>query len=256
MMRSTEKAKGLLKTAASFVFWIAVWYIAAFRVGQELVLPTPHSVLKTLGALCVTADFWEATSLSLFRIFGGFFLGLAAGTLIGAATEISAVFDVIFSPLIRVVRATPVASFIILALLWIGRASVPGFISMLMVTPVIWGAVTSAVRGTDGNLLEMAKAYSFGRVKTLRLIYIPSVFPSWRSAAVTSMGLAWKAGIAAEVLCLPKAAVGTNLYYSKIYLETPSLFAWTAVVIIMSFLLEILFVSLIKRTAGGRHDKV
>ena len=54
----------------------------------------------------------------------------------------------------------------------------------------------------------------------------------------TAIGLAWKSGVAAEVLCLPKAAIGTQVYYSKIYLETPSLFAWTAVVIVLSMLLE------------------
>ncbi len=257
MTRSTGKVRGLLKAAASLLFWVVVWYIAAYRVGQELILPTPLSVIKTLASLILTSDFWAATAISLFRIFGGFLLGLVAGTLLAAATETWTVLDVVLSPLIRVVRATPVASFIILALLWLGRANVPYFTAMLMVTPIIWGTVTNSVKAADVNLLEMAKAYSFGRLKTLRLIYIPSVYPSWRSATVTSVGLAWKAGIAAEVLCLPRSAVGTNLYYSKIYLETPSLFAWTAVIVIMSFLLETVFVSLTSgKPTGGPHDKI
>ncbi len=97
----------------------------------------------------------------------------------------------------------------------------------------------------------MAGVYRFGPVKTLRLVYIPSIFPSWRAACLTGIGLAWKAGIAAEVLCLPKTAIGTELYYSKIYFETPELFAWTAVVVLLSFILEKSFVRLTGRSGGA-----
>lgn len=64
---------------------------------------------------------------------------------------------------------------------------------------------------------------------------------------VTSLGLAWKAGIAAEVLCTPKGAIGTQLYNAKIYIETTDLFAWTFVVVILSLLLEFAFVRLTRR---------
>jgi NitT/TauT family transport system permease protein len=110
-----------------------------------------------------------------------------------------------------------------------------------MVIPIVWGSLCTAITETDKDLLEMAKLYRFGTTKTIRLIYVPSALPLFKSACNTSIGLSWKSGIAAEVLCLPRFSVGTYLYYSKIYLETPSLFAWTAVVIILSFALEKLF---------------
>ena len=256
MTDSTGKRKKILKNIAALVFWIAVWAGAAGLAGSELILPGPLSVLETLGELCRTPDFWEAALLSLARIFGGFAAGLIAGTLLAAASECSSALEALLSPLMRVVRSTPVASFIILALLWVGRSYVPLFISALMVAPVIYGTVCTSVRGTDASLLEMARAYSFSAGKRLKLIYVPTAYPAWRSAAVTSMGLAWKSGVAAEVLCQPKTAVGTELYYSKLYLETPSLFAWTAVVILLSFLIEKLLVrglnALAERRGGGK----
>ena len=248
MTDSTGKRKPL-KNLAALVFWIAVWTAAAALTGSELILPGPAAVVKTLLTLVRSADFWLSALLSLLRIFGGFAAGLALGTLLAAASERWGAVDALVSPMMRVVRSTPVASFIILALLWIGRTYVPLFIAALMVMPVVYGAVTTAVRGVDAGLLEMARAYRFSPAKKLRLLYIPSAFPAWRSAAITAMGLAWKAGVAAEVLCQPKTAIGTELYYSKLYLETPSLFAWTAVVILLSFLLERLFALL----AGGRR---
>ena len=118
---------------------------------------------------------------------------------------------------------------------------------MLMVMPVIWGVTMTALKNTDVNLLEVARSYKMSRLRKIKYIYIPSAMPSWSSGCFTSIGLAWKAGIAAEVLCVPAFAIGTHLYNSKVYLETPSLFAWTAVVIILSFILEKLFLFIFNR---------
>jgi len=237
------------KNILAAVFWTAVWYLTAESVGQDLVLPGPVPVLRRLAELCRDPYFWQSAFLSLLRVFGGFAAGVAAGTILAAMTSSGGILDTLLSPLIKVIRAVPVASFIILALLWIGRDSVPAFVSALIVIPVVWGAVSGAIAGTDSRLLEMARAYRFGKLKTLRYVYIPSVFPAWITSSVTTLGLAWKSGIAAEVLCLPKKAIGTQLYYSKIYLETPSLFAWTAVVILLSFILEYAFTKILK--GGG-----
>jgi len=250
MMLFTGKKKNrTLRALAAAAFWILVWEAAALAVGEELILPTPQSVLRTLVSLCGTGDFWVSAAMSLARILSGYAAGVAAGTLLAVLTSRFSLADALISPVMRVVRATPVASFIILALLWLGKGKVPGFSASLMVVPIVWGAVTSAVRETDRGLLEMADSYRFGPWRTLKLIYVPSVYPSWLAACVTSMGLAWKAGVAAEVLCQPKTAIGSELYFSKIYLETPSLFAWTAVVILLSFLLEGLF----RRLVRGRE---
>jgi NitT/TauT family transport system permease protein len=154
------------------------------------------------------------------------------------ATCSSELLDALISPIIRIIRATPVASFIILALLWMGKDNVPILMSMLMVIPVVWENITAQYQATDRDLLEMAQAYKLSRWKKFRYIYVPSAFPGFLSGCLSAMGLAWKSGIAAEVLSQPKQAIGSNLYYSKLYLETPDLFAWTAVVVILSMCIE------------------
>lgn len=186
---------------------------------------------------------------TLLRIFGGCLAGILLGVGLAALTHVSKTADCLLSPLIRTIRATPVASLIILALLWIGRSLVPAFLPMLMVIPLVWAGVRSAAAEVDAGLLEMSRAFRFGRLKRLRLIYIPSILPSFSSVCGTAVGLAWKSGVAAEVLCLPGDAIGTRLYYAKIYLETGELFAWTAVVIILSFVLENLLAALLRRVS-------
>lgn len=241
-----------LRAAGALVFWFAVWALASYRVGQALILPAPVDVAARLAALAATGPFWLNTGTSLLNVFFGFTAGVLAGTVLAFLTAFNKVLDALLSPALRVIRATPVASFIILALLWLGKARVPAFASALMVTPVVWQSVTAALYDTDRALLEMAKMYRFGAVKTLKLIYLPSIKSQWGAACATAMGLAWKSGIAAEVICQTHTTVGEALYNSKVYLETTDLFAWTVVVVCLSLLLENVLARTVVRGTGRR----
>ncbi|MGM9605934.1 MAG: ABC transporter permease [Oscillospiraceae bacterium] len=243
--------KIIKRTVIPLVFWLVVWQLAAWVVGKDLLLPGPWTVLKTLAALVVTARFWQITALTLVRIFAGMLAGAALGTLLAVLTCASVWCDRLLSPLVKVIRATPVASFILLVLLWVSTGRVPGVISALMVLPVLWGNVSKGIRETDQQLLELAAAYRFGRGRTLKLVYIPSVAPYFTAGVETGLGLAWKAGVAAEVLCRPKLAIGTQVYFSRTYMETPDLFAWTLVVILLSFLVETVLVRLLRKAVNG-----
>ena len=229
------------------LFWLGVWQLAAAAVGQELLLPGPAAVGRRLLELAAGAVFWQTALASLLRIFGGLLLGVALGALLAGLTAWVPLLDWVLTPAVNVVRATPVASFILLVYLWVERGRVPGLISALMVLPVVWGNVTRGIAETDPQLLELARAYGFGRGRTLRRIYIPSVLPYFASGCRTALGLAWKAGVAAEVLCQPQNAIGTQIYNTKYYLETPSLFAWTLVILLLSLTLEKLLSALLNR---------
>ena len=228
------------------LFWTGVWQLAAAAVGKELLLPAPLAVGRRLLELCGTGAFWLTAGASLGRILLGLLAGVVLGTLLAGLTSALPWADCLLSPAVKVIRATPVASFIILVLLWVETGRVPGVISALMVLPVVWGNVSRGWAETDPQLLELARAYRFGR-----RVYVPSVLPYFASGCRTALGLAWKAGVAAEVLCLPKNAIGAQVYYAKIYLETPSLFAWTLAVIALSFLLEWAVGLLLRRLEGG-----
>lgn len=234
------------------LFWLGVWQLAAAAVGQELLLPGPAAVGRRLLELAAGAVFWQTALASLLRIFGGLLLGVALGALLAGLTAWVPLLDWVLTPAVKVVRATPVASFILLVYLWVERGRVPGLISALMVLPVVWGNVTRGIAETDPQLLELARAYGFGRGRTLRRIYIPSVLPYFASGCRTALGLAWKAGVAAEVLCLPKLAIGTQVSNAKTYLETPALFAWTLTVLFLSFVLEGVLGRLLGRLERGK----
>ena len=230
----------VLRILLPAAFWLAVWWGVSAWVHMELLIPSPPAVLKTLAELSVTAAFWKSTGLSLLRIFCGTAAGILLGSLLAVLTVRFRIADLLLSPAIRVIRTVPVASFIILVLLWVKTGRVPGVISALIVLPILWESVAAGIGSADPALLEMAHVYRFGRRRTVRYVYLPALQPHFNAGVCNAIGLAWKSGVAAEVLCLPKMAIGTQVYFSKIYLETPALFAWTAVVILLSLLLEAL----------------
>lgn len=250
-MTSTSAHKrrtiSIIKKVAVAAVWLALWQAAFLLVRQEILLPSPAHTLARLWALAQTGEFWAASLMSLLRIVEGFVLGVVVGTLLGVLTAASSVLYAFFHPAITVIKSTPVASFIILALVWIKKPGVPVFIAFLMVLPIIWANVSEGIRQTDKDLLEMAKVFRFSRKSLFSKVYVPAVLPYFFAGCTTSLGLAWKAGIAAEVLSLPTGSIGANLYYSKIYIETVDLFAWTMAVIFMSILLERLLVSLLNK---------
>lgn len=238
---SSNYGKRLLKKVLVACFWIGIWFIAYVSVNKEILIPSPIAVAQRLGALCLQADFWITVGLSFFRIACGLIAALLCGVLLAILSFRFSLFYELFHPLLSVVKATPVASFIILALVWIKTPYLSAFTSFLMVLPMVWENVYTGMGQTDKQLLEMAKVFKFTSKKTLLHIYFPSVLPYFLSACTMGMGLAWKAGIAAEVLGVPKMAIGTEIYQSKIYLETVDLFAWTVVVVLMSMLIEAVF---------------
>ena len=235
---SPNRLKKLIQILLPPAVWLGVWQLAAAAVGRELLLPGPLAVGRALLALAGTADLWLSALATLARVFLGLAWGTAAGTALAFLTHFSPWADRILSPAVRVVRATPVVSFILLVYLWVARSAIPWVIAGLMVLPVVWGSLTAGLGSLDRKLLEMAHAYRLSRLKTLRLVYLPALRPHFSAGVLTAFGLAWKSGVAAEVLCPPNRAIGSRIQQAKLALETPELFAWTLVIVALSLLLE------------------
>ena len=257
-MAWARSLKKLMYALPAPAFWLGVWQGCALLVdrhvggrGNELLLPYPASVWNALTALAGTGEFWATVLASLSRIAIGLGWGILLGAALAVLTCVSAWCGRLFSPAIRVVRAAPVASFILLVLLWTGRNHVPAVISAAMVVPVVWDNLSRGIQAMDRKLLELAQCYRFSRWKTVTLLYLPALRPYILTALTTATGLAWKSGVAAEVLCLPEPSLGQCIYYTKYYLDIPELFAWTAATVALSMVLERLLRACLARWGRG-----
>lgn len=230
--------------------WLAVWYAVSEIIGLELLIPSPSAVLDSFITLIKEKEFYISCLNSLYKVIAGWSLGVISGTLIAVLTSLSRILRELLKPVLHIIKATPVASFIILALVLMSSANVPVFTCALITVPVVWANISEGILSPDKKILEMAQFFGMPLKKRIEDIYIPAVLPYFSAAATTTMGLSWKAGIAAEVICTPSATIGAGIQNAKIYLETPSLFAWTLTVIVLSMLLEKLLTFILKKHGG------
>ncbi len=243
--------RGLLIAA----FWILIWGIGARLFDKPLLFPPPLSVLKTLWGLLQTKEFYRVTLRSLWNILFGTFTATASACVLAALTYRVRLIRDLIHPVLSVIKATPVASFIILTLLFLGPVKVPSFITYLIVLPIVWTNLDQGLQKIDPHLCEVAKIYRFSAAKRLRLLILPSVQPYFLSACKTAIGLAWKAGVAAEIIAMPQGTIGTMIGEAKLYIMTPEMFAWTLTVILLSLLIEFLVAYLFRKFGNTPYKK-
>lgn len=243
----------ILKQILVALLWLGVWQIAATCVAKEILLPTPAETLNALISLAKTGEFYTSVLLSILRILSGYILGILFGVLGAVLAYNLSWFDALTSPIIKIIKSVPVASFIILALVWIKSYNLPVFICFLMVMPMIWSTVQSGLENIDKKYLDLAKVYRFGKFKTFFSVKLPFILPAFVSTALTALGFAWKSGIAAEVICRPKNSIGNLLQEAKLYLITPNVFALTAVVVALSMLIEYVVRRLLRRYTDDKY---
>lgn len=213
---------------------LTVWELAALWMDNKLLLVGPVEVLLRLTELVRTGVFWRAVWFTFSRITGGFFLAfLLALVLAGAACRYPFV-ETLARPYMTAVQTVPVASFIVIALLWLSGRKLSVFISFLMVLPVLYANLLQGLRAADRQLLEMAQVYRLPLPRRVQCIYLPAMEPYLQAACHVALGLCWKAGVAAEVIGVCTGSVGGMLYEAKVYLEIGDLFAWTAVLVAVS----------------------
>ncbi len=239
--------KKILKVVVVLLAWLVIWEIVYLIVGKDIIVPSPINVSIRLGTLIITTPFWKAIGASLLRIIIGYLLALIVGTGLGVLTSFSKIADTFFTPVANVIRATPVVSFILLLFVFVTKNNIPAVTAFLMVTPMVWANVYEGIKSTDKDLLKMAKVFKLTNKSKFLNIYLPATLPYFMTSAKVGIGFAWKSGIAAEVLINPNFGIGAALFDSKIYLETTDLFAWTIVVIILSYILEKLLVWLVSK---------
>ena len=235
---SPRKGASPLKKIWVPCLWLLLWQGAALAINEALLLPGPGPVLLRMGELILTGELLGPAFYSLSRVAAGFLLGLLAGGFLAALSMIWTPAGDFLAPAMTAVKSTPVASFVILALVWLQGSTLSVFISFLMVLPLSWQNVRQGIAAADPQLLEVARVYRFSPGATIRAVYLPAMLPHLLSAARVGLGFAWKAGIAGEVIAIASGSMGYQLYTAKTTVEMTDLFAWTGFIILLSFLLE------------------
>lgn len=236
------------------LLWILIWEILSLIINQEIYLPSPHAAFSSLLNLLTGKDTYITIFYSTYRTLTGFLLSCVIGITFGIICGIHKFFYNLIYPLIVIIRTIPVMSIIIIAIMWFKDTNVPIFVAFLMCFPIIWTNTVSGIRGTDIKLLQMCKVYKIKKIRVISSVYFYSSFPYIKAAMISALGIGWKVTSAAEVLSLPKYSIGRFLYDSKVYLEIPDLFAWTIIIISLSFIFEKMLKYIFE--IGEKYDRI
>lgn len=247
---ATEKSGGahaFARKAGIIAFWLAIWQLLDVIIDNRLVLAGPIRVAQALVEQIGQPDFWVICGASFGRIALGFLLSFVVGFLLALMSCRHRLFRDFVDPIISLLRTIPVASFIILLLIWVGNQALTVFLAFFIVLPLIYTNMVTGFESVDRQMLEMARVYGLSRWRTFLYIYRPAFMPFLMSSTKISLGMTWKSGIMAEVLATPKPSIGKEMATARTFLATPDLLAWTVVVMVLSFLFEKAFMELLKR---------
>lgn len=240
-----SKTPGYQKLFAVLLL-LALWQAAAMLLDQKILLCSPLDVVERLTTIWKEEDFFTVIWFSFRRIAGGFLLALLCGILLAVLAGKFSWIGVLLQPVMATIKSVPVASFIIIALVWLSSGSLSEFISFLIVLPVIYNNVLAGIRNIDRKMLQMADLFRLSFGKRFVYIWLPEIRPYLFSACSIALGMAWKSGVAAEVIGIPAGSIGEKLYEAKAYLNTVDLFAWTVIIVAVSIAFEKLCMELLK----------
>lgn len=240
----------------SVLLVLIVWQLVAMKINQKLLIVSPFAVFTRLLNIWKEQGFFESILFTFKHIAGGFFVGTFVGGVLAILAYKFRWIQVLVWPWMALIKSVPVASFIVICLVWLSASKISIFISFLIVVPIMYHNLLEALFHMDEKLREMAKVFEVSFVKRIRYIVLPQIAPAFLAACQVSIGMAWKAGVAAEIIGTPNGSIGRNLYLAKIYLDTDDLLTWTFVVVLISILFEKLVLFIIKRLLLGKEGEV
>ena len=221
---------------------------------NPIILPAPKSVLKSLGEIFFSEKLLKEVWITLFQAFLGvslsFLIALPIGILFGIKRKI---FSII-KPVILFLQSTPVISLILIMLIWFPVRIIPLLIIFISALPIIVFNTYEGIISTDNTLINMAKVYKVPSKKILQKIYIPLLKSYLISTLNIVIGNSVKIIVMAEVLIHSPKGIGFELNQARINIETEKLFAWTIVIILLTYFFDkILNFFLVKRYNNVRN---
>ena len=246
IMDNFKTEKRIWKKLSIILLWILIWQLLAIIVGKEVLFASPINVIKCLLELLRDPLFIKDIFNSLYHILLGFTVSLILALILSFISIRIPIVYSFLSPFFTFIKSTPVAAFILMAFLVFGSQGLSSFICFLMALPILYTNLTDGLLSVPKPMMDAARVYNMPDNSKWRYIYLPHSVPFFLSGCSVSLGLAWKSGIAAEVIGITRHSLGEHLYDAKLYLDTPQVFAVTIVIVFLSWTCEKLIMYALK----------
>lgn len=234
------KYKRVIYFIIGIIIFIALWSFISKKINSEIIFPNIKSIINKLLEIVSEKSFYKDLLSSMIRVLITFALSFLAALIFGIISGIFNGFRYILMPMINFIRTIPTIPLILVAVIWFDNNTVPIFVSMLVIFPILYDSVCNGIINVDKNLIDMSLSYNVSLKTQIINLYIPSIKPYILTGVSQSMGITWKSILAAEILAMPSLGIGTKLYESHLYLDTIGLFAYCLIAVIFNGIFEII----------------
>ncbi len=237
-MREVDKRKSTYIKCLFALIWLAIWELAAHFTASALLLPSPFDTAMALITMAGTAEFYLNLLFTALRCSAGIAGSFIMGALAAVLAFRSPYAREFFRLPVSFFKSVPVMAIVIYVILIVKSDIVSIAVCLLMCFPISYSNVLAGLCGMNRDYIELAEVNGLTRIQTYRLVLIPMLRPELSAALNLISGMSWKVVVASEVLSVPKYSVGYEMLKSKYYLETPQLFAYILVLVVLSLIVE------------------
>lgn len=216
----------MVRAALSLIALLVLWQIAAAFANNRF-LPGPDLVLAVMVRAAASGELPYHLGITLWRVTASFALAMLIGVVIGILLGRKPVLDHYLDSWLVLFLNIPALVTIILAYVWFGlsEAAAIGAVAVNKI-PNVAVTLREGARALDRDLLDMARAYRLGPVRTLRHVVLPQLSPYLMAAARSGLALIWKIVLVVELLGRSNG-VGFQLHLFFQLFDVPSILAYT-----------------------------
>lgn len=228
----TQTNRRLRNTLLGVALFLAMWQVMSIFVA-DIIIASPVDTILSLTRLAFTADFWHALGITLKRFGLSLLCGALTGFGLGLLAGLKPIIKSILEPMRWALMSVPPVVLVTIGMIWFGMGSIQTiFVTSLLIIPIMYVNTIEGVDGVDKTLLEMGRVHKAGWLLLLKEIYLPGIGGPVLAGLALSAGFGIRIVVLAEVLGA-YTGVGYEFSLARTNLETPTLFAWIAVCLLL-----------------------
>ena len=239
MKKRTLTLFNILTPLLTILILFVIWLFASLKVNETIILPTPAETFEAFFALFKDEKFLFSLLSTFLRSLLSFSISFILAVLFAVLSYKSRILGKISDTIVPLIRALPTVAVVLLLVLWTTATNASMIVTLLVIFPTLYTNARAGLQFIDKDIVEMCSIYKIKKSTRLFKVYIPAVLPSLTESAGAGLSLNVKLMVAAEVLAQVPIGLGMMMNLSKIYYETPTLFALVFVSVIIGLIFEI-----------------
>ena len=252
-MRSNilKKLSPILYPLVSILVMLLAWHLIFLYVGSPAIFPSVGATLQSIGNYIVDGNFWLALLSTLGRVFLCFAISLVLALVMGVLGKIAPAVNKILSPVVALFRSAPTVAVMVILILLAAPKHTPVIVGLLVVFPMLYANVTTAIDQVDDGLVQMCKLYNVPKAEQLKFVYLPTVVPYLLGELPATLSFTVKLIVSAEILSYSYQSIGGLIQSANVYAEMSNLFALTLLSVAIATLLDVGLGIVAKIVKGG-----